>query len=165
MGLLKTAATAVSTVSSVAKSVFGIVQGVGKIGTGILKSTVGKFALGAGTLAILSSNPTGEKGGSFFSKIADKFKSFVGGIGASVAEKAGTTVLNVAAVTTGAGKAVNEAVEAVSNDTERMPGLAQVVATGSFDTPEKPAAPAEPAPAAEEPAAQAAETQPEYELG
>lgn len=159
MGLLKAATNAISAVSGVAKTVLGVVAGAGKIGAGILSSKLGKFAFGAGALAILSSNPTGKEGGSLFSKLASGFKSFLGGIGATVAEKAGSAALGASAVVSGAGKAVNEAVAAVENDTSKTVGLEHVVATGSFDPPapaETPAAPAlEPAPAAEPAAVEA----------
>lgn len=136
MGLFKTAATAASALGSVASAVFGAVRGVGRIGSGILKSTAGKFAIGLGAAALLLSDPAGGKsGGSFVSKLSEGFKSFIGGIGQTVASKAGGTALSAAYTVAGAGMAVNGAAEALENDPSRTLSLRDMVIDQNFEAP------------------------------
>lgn len=144
MGLFKTAATAASALGSVATGVFGIVRGAGKIGSSILKSTAGKFAIGLGAAAILLSDPTdGKGGGSLLSKVSEGFKSFVGGIGKTVSSKAGGAAITAASAVTRAGAAVNSAEETLEDDRTKMLSLRDMVIDQNFEAPDRMDAPEE----------------------
>ena len=116
MGLLSTIGTVATVGTNVASGVFnlgkGIVSGVYNVGKGISKSLIGKFALGAIGVGILTSDPTG-KGNSLFSKAASGFKSFIGAIGSSVSNVATKGALGAAALTEKVGTNANKAVDAL----------------------------------------------------
>lgn len=144
MGIFKAAATAVSALGGVGSTVFGLVRGVGKIGSGLFKSTIGKFAIGAGVAALLAGNPMSGKGGtSFFDKIADGFKSFIGGIGRTVSKKAGGAALTAASAVAGVGTAVNKTAETIENDDSRVLSLRDIVIDQNFEAPDDRGAPSE----------------------
>ena len=138
MSFLKTAATAASALGSVAGTVFSMVKGVLKVGSGFLKSGIGKLALGAGAVTLLCSDPgkdSGIGGGSLLSRLSDGFKSFIGGIGQSVAAKTGGAALTATAAVADMGAKVNDAIEAAESDPTRGLSARDVIIDQNFESP------------------------------
>lgn len=138
MSFLKTAATAASALGSVAGTVFSMVKGVLKVGSGFLKSGIGKLALGAGAVTLLCSDPSknnGTGGGSLLSRLSEGFKSFLGGIGDTIAAKTGSAALTATAAVADMGTKVNDAIEAAENDPTHGLSARDVIIDQNFESP------------------------------
>ena len=129
MGLLSGIGSVATVAANVTKGVFSLGKGalstVGKIGN----SLIGKFALGALAVGVLTSDPTG-KGDSLFSKLTSGFKSFIGGIGDTVSSKAKETALGAVAATTRVGEATNDVLDNLAHVETSGTGLRDAVVAG-----------------------------------
>ena len=156
MGLLDTVSGTMGAAASVAKGVGSIVKGGASLLNKVSKSLIGKFALGAGAIAILSGKPGDED--SFLGKLGGSFKSFLGSAKDAVASKiAGTALTGVAAVTR-AGEGVSEAIEAAS-----PAGTSSVSLSGAVSSDALPATQCDPAAANNPETASRSSTGAEYE--
>ncbi len=110
MGLITGASSLLTVAGGVASSVMSLGANALKLGGKFVKSTTGKIALGAGTVAILCSDP---KKGGFFGRAKEMFGNLFKSIGGMIGNAAKGTAAKAAVTVAQAGGTVNELADAV----------------------------------------------------
>lgn len=133
MGVITGASSLLTVAGGVASTVLSLGAGALSLGGKFVKSTVGKIALGAGTVAILCSDP---KKGGFFGRAKELFGNMFKSVGSMIGTAVTGTTAKAAATVAQAGGSVNELAAAVSEADSPDAAAAAIKEAATLDVPD-----------------------------